>query len=199
MSAYIYIEGGGDSKELRTRCREGFRKLLERCGFKGKMPRLVACGGRGAAFDDFATAHGNARAGDFIALWIDSEAPMRDIERAWHHLKAHDDWNAPAGSNDEQVLLMVTCMETWIVADRPTLKSHYGKNFKDSRLPARTNMEKRKPDEIQNRLVNATQNCKNAYAKGRRSFEILGKLDPDELQRHLPSFARCKRILKVKL
>ena len=30
VSAYLYAEGGGDSKALRSACREGFRKLLER-------------------------------------------------------------------------------------------------------------------------------------------------------------------------
>ena len=30
MKKVIYLEGGGDSKELHTRCREGFRKLLEK-------------------------------------------------------------------------------------------------------------------------------------------------------------------------
>ncbi len=42
----VYVEGGGDSKELRTRCREGFSKLVERAGFKDRMPKFVACGGR---------------------------------------------------------------------------------------------------------------------------------------------------------
>ncbi len=42
-SSVIYLEGGGESKELHSRCREGFRKLLEKNGFKGNMPRLVAC------------------------------------------------------------------------------------------------------------------------------------------------------------
>ena len=50
MSAKIYIEGGGDSKELRIRCREGFRRLLDQCGFTGRMPKLIACGGRDATF-----------------------------------------------------------------------------------------------------------------------------------------------------
>lgn len=84
MSAIIFLEGGGDSEVLRSRCREGFRKLLERCG-------------------------------------------------------------------------------------------------------------------LDTRKFRATRNCKNAYAKGKRSFEILGKLDPDVLAKHLPSFSRVRRILKEKL
>ena len=53
MSGHLYIEGGGNSKEEKIRCREAFASLLKSQGFRGRMPRLTACGGRGAAFDDF--------------------------------------------------------------------------------------------------------------------------------------------------
>jgi len=68
----IYLEGGGDSKELHIRCRKGFRKLLEKCGFKGQMPKLVACGGRDSAFDDFKIAHANKSNSDYASMLIDS-------------------------------------------------------------------------------------------------------------------------------
>lgn len=163
------------------------------------MPRLFACGGRNAVFEDFATAHANADDGDYVAMLIDSEDPMTDIERAWDHLRQRDRWPRPEGAEDEQVLLMVTCMETWIATDRSTLHSHYGNGLQASALPALTIMESRTRDSVQNALVRATRNCNNAYEKGRRSFEVLGKLDPDALQSHLPSFDRCKRILDEKL
>src|SRR5438034_1776349 len=83
----IYLEGGGDSRDLQIRCREGFRKLLERCSYAGRLPRLVACGGRGAAFDAFKTALGSSRKGDFVALWIDSEDQVANIEATWAHLQ----------------------------------------------------------------------------------------------------------------
>jgi len=81
----IYLEGGGDSKELHTRCREGFRKLLEKCGYEGSIPRLVACGGRGAAFTDFRSAHGSRAPEDFIAMIIDSEGPLMALEAIWDY------------------------------------------------------------------------------------------------------------------
>lgn len=34
--AKLFVEGGGDSKELQARCREGFKKLLENSGFAGR-------------------------------------------------------------------------------------------------------------------------------------------------------------------
>jgi Domain of unknown function (DUF4276) len=120
VSSTIYLEGGGDSRDLPIRCLKGFRKLLERCGYLGRLPKLVACGGRSAAFDAFKTALSHTRKGDFVALWIDSEDPAADAEAAWEHLKARkgDGWKRPKRATDEQVLFMTTCMETWIVADR---------------------------------------------------------------------------------
>ena len=117
MSAILYLEGGGDSKELHVRCREGFRRLLENCGFAGKMPRLIANGGRDSAYGDFTIARENKRSGDYVAMWIDSEKPPADIEAAWNHLghvKTVARWKKPQGANDDQVLFMTTCVETWL-------------------------------------------------------------------------------------
>lgn len=103
MSARIYIEGGGDSKELHIRCRAGFRQLLESCGFGGRMPRLISCGGRGAVFDDFKTAQANASEGEYVAMLIDSEEPLANIEQTWAHLKQRkqDGWDRPPDADDE--------------------------------------------------------------------------------------------------
>ena len=199
MSSTIYLEGGGDSRDLQIRCQKGFRKLLERCGYRGRMPRLVACGGRNAAFDAFKTALAIARKNDFVALWIDSEDPIADIEATWDHLKARDGWDMPDGATNEQVLLMTTCMETWIVADWTTLADYFGANLQESAIPALHNLEERARDAIQKSLTHATRNCRNAYAKGKRSFEVLGKLDPATLSTHLPSFVRIRRILDASL
>ncbi|MFZ2653743.1 MAG: DUF4276 family protein [Victivallales bacterium] len=202
MNSTIYLEGGGDSKELHVRCREGFRKLLEKCGFVGRMPRLSACGGRNEVFDDFKRALSKNRNNAYIAMWIDSEDPMSDIKKAWDHLKnvsTVDKWDMPQGANDEQVLFMTTCMETWIIADRDTLKAHYGSKLRESGLPSPINIERQLRHDIQDKLEHATRNCSNAYEKGKRSFVILSKLNTDTLKRDLPSFARVRRILEDKL
>ena len=200
MSAYLYIEGGGtgaDSKEVDIRCREGFRKLLENCGFAAqkRMPRLFACGGRDSAFDAFKIAQKTNAAGNFVALWVDSEEPLADLESAWEHLRARDHWSKPAGAVDEQVLFMTTCMETWFVADRAALKAHFKDELQETALPPLNVLENRHRHDIQERLTHATRECSNAYAKGRRSFEILGKLSPAVLAEYLPSFVRVRRIL----
>ncbi|HUT47023.1 MAG TPA: DUF4276 family protein [Sedimentisphaerales bacterium] len=198
MSARIYIEGGGDSKEHHVRCRQGFRQLLERCGFSGRMPRLVACGGRSAAYSDFKTAHESNKA-EYVAMLIDSEEPVSDPEKTWDHLMTHDSWQKPEVASDEQVLFMTTCMETWIVTDRDTLRQHYGSSLQESVLPSLSALEQSNRQEVQEGLKRATRNCSNAYQKGKRSFEILGKLEPEALERRLLAFQRAKRILNEKL
>lgn len=199
MSAKIYIEGGGDSKELKIRCRESFRRMLDKCGFKDRMPRLIACGSRNATFDDFKTAHAHNPDKAYIALLVDSEDPMPDIEQPWMHLNTRDGWAKPDGADDNQALLMTTCMETWIASDRPALRKHYGAKLNDKNLPPLINTETRLRHDVQDALAKATSACKNAYEKGKRSFEIVGDLTPEELRKHLPSFVRFERVLKAKL
>ena len=199
MSATIFLEGGGPRSELRTRCQKGFHKLLEKCGFTGRMPKLVACGARGASFDRFKIAHKAKRKDDFIAMLIDSEDPVADIEKPWKHLQQRDGWKKPKGASDDQVLFMTTCMETWIVSDPAALQAHYGTELQESALPPLVKLETQLRHRIQGDLIHATRNCTNAYGKGKRSFEVLAELNPATLEEHLPSFARALRILRARL
>lgn len=202
MSARIYIEGGAkgpDSKEIKIRCQEAFHKLLDKMGIKRK-PRLKACGGRQSVYDDFCTAHAS-RTADYIAMWIDSEDPMTDVEKAWAHLGSVTTvpkWDKPNGATDEQVLFMTTCMETWIIADRATLREHYGDKLQETALPSLTDLEMRHRHAVQDAITSATRKCSNSFKKGERSYAVLGKLNPEDLN-SLPSFARVARILKDKL
>jgi hypothetical protein len=203
VRAYIYIEGGArgpNSKNQRIQCQQAFRSLLDRMGMTGKKLRLKACGGRTAVYDDFRTAH-KAGGGGYIAMWIDSEDPMANTEQAWKHLAEVTTvaaWAKPEGAVDDQVLFMTTCMETWIVADLSTLRGHYKQNLNENPLPHPNALESKQRHAVQQALETATKDCKNAYAKGKRSFDILAKLNPSVLA-DLPSFARVKRILGEKL
>lgn len=163
------------------------------------MPRLVACGGRDATFDDFKTAHTNAAKRDFIAMLLDSEDPVDDMEKTWDHLKKRDGWDRPDGATDDQPLLMVVCMESWIAADRPALRKHYGSRLKENALPPLSNLEQRERKAVHDALCIATRDCSNAYKKGKRSFEVLGELTPAELRKHLESFNRVERVLKARI
>lgn len=198
VSAKIYLEGGGDSKELKVLCRRGFRELLDKAGFKGRMPRLVACGGRGSTFDDFKTAHETGTF-EYVAMLIDSEEAVDDFEETWEHLKNRDGWEKPQDAENDQVLFMVTCMETWISADRETLKRHYGNDLQESALPPLQSIENTNRQTILQKLEHASRNCSSAYEKGKHSFALLGRLNPDVLEAKLQGFKRLVRILNEKL
>ncbi len=193
MKSHLYVEGGGDSKELKSRCREGFSKLLANAGFDKRMPRLTACGGRASTFDHFKTAHSHSNSNDFVAMLIDSEDPIADIEKTWAHLKQRDNWDKPGGATDGQVLFMTTCMETWIVADRAALRRRYGQKLNKNKLPPLASLEARSRHDVQDKLSQASP-----YTKGQHSFQVLAQLDPATLQT-LPSFARAVRILNERL
>ena len=195
----LCIEGGGNTRGAQAPCREAFRELLVKAGFSSRSLQVAACGSRNNALKEFRIALSKAKSGDFVALLVDSEAPIADIEKTWAHLKAHDYWDKPEGVTDEQVLLMTTCMETWIVADRSALEDHYGAKLQVSALPPLQDLETRNRHDVQDQLEKATRNCTNAYKKGKRSFVVLATLDPEVLSQHLPSFARVVRILNQKL
>ena len=200
MSAHLYIEGA-ESKGDQVRCREAFRTLIGKLGFAAgkRMPRLSACGGRNSAFENFKTAHAQRQQGDYIAMLVDSEDPVGDTEKTWAHLKSRDNWDKPAGAIDEQVLFMTTCMESWIVADRETLNKHYGHKLQETALPPTNNLESRGRSDVHDKLEHATRECSNAYKKGKRSFLVIGELNPAALKQHLSSFIRVERILKANL
>ena len=200
VTAEIYAEGGGPAnKPTNIRCREGFRRLLENCGLDNTRFRVTACGGRGEAWNDFQDAHEDAGGAYYVALLIDSEDTVANIEETWSHLQNNDGWPPPTDALDDQVLFMTRCMETWIVADRAALREQFGQHLQTDDLPALDNLEPLSPGNLKDRLESATQNCPDPYSKGRNSFEILGKLNPDVLEQRLLSFRRARRILSDKL
>ena len=201
MKAVIYVEGGGDSDSEHIACREGFRKLFENFGIRGRMPKFVACGSRTDAYDAFKTAHAQKKA-DYVALLVDAEDPMVDPNKPWEHLESRkdDSMPRPEKAGDDQALVMATCMETWIVADRAALESVYKKLcLQVSALPPLVDLEIRNRHDVQNALSHATRNSRNRYTKGRRSFKTLEEIEPDRIRDSLKSFQRVERILKEKL
>ena len=94
---------------------------------------------------------------------------------------------------------MTTCMETWIASDRNALREHFGQHLHEVALPALPDIEARTRQDVLQNLQHATGDCPGPYTKGPKSFEVLGKLDPDAIAQHLPSFQRARRILDEKL
>jgi hypothetical protein len=168
-----------------------------------KKPKMVVGGSRGEAFKIFKNELKDPKKSttDFVALLIDSEDPLQELDKTWEHLRKRegDQWQKPSGCTNEQVLFMATCMETWICADLDLLKSKFKNKLQLSALPDLFQIERRGRKELLRALDRATRNCQSPYGKGTNSFFLLGELNPETLAKHLPSFARLQRILKEKL
>ena len=194
MSIKLYVEGGGDSKALRTACRRGFRQLIEKAGIAGRMPRIVACGGRQDAYDSFAVAHGG---GDGTPMLLVDAEERVTAAGPWAHLRSRDGWVCPTGVVDDQCHLMIQVMESWFLADTETLASFYGQQFQQSALPGHAHVEDIAKAEVLSSLKRATrQTQKGPYDKGRDSFEILGAIDPAVVENAAPSARRLFGVLR---
>lgn len=203
MKVRIYVEGGGDSKELHIRCRQGFRKLIMNSGFKDRMPSFRACGGREKTFDMFKTSLIDGSQ-EYSVLLVDSEDIVNggnlspDSPIAWNHLLRRDSWRKPRGAQNNQAQLMATCMESWIMADPEAIISFFGpRTLSNSLLPI-SDLEKRHREEVQETLEHATSYCGRvrAYRKGKRAFQLLETLDPNKLRENMGHFNRLITMLE---
>ena len=188
MAKIIYIEGGDDSDALKTECRQAFTKFFEAAGLKGKMPRLVACGSRNTAFDKFKTAIKN---GQDALLLVDSESPvLADPQTGkpvslWKHLKAREGWEFPTNATDDDVHLMVQCMESWFVADKAQFIAYYARGNRKctpTLIPNCSDIEGLDKNDVLECLKKASLPLgKEKYSKGSRSFEILATIRPEKV------------------
>jgi hypothetical protein len=98
----------------------------------------------------------------------------------------------------DQVVLMVTSMETWIAADREALKKQFKSGFNEKKLPSLINLESRGRKEVFDALQASTKDCgkDRQYKKGEISFKLLATLNPATLQQHLPHFQRFIAVLQ---
>ncbi len=178
---FLYVEGGG----AETIVRKAFHDLLSAAGFAGKLPRIVACGSREEAYKKFRLA---ATYPDSLpVLLVDSEDPVNG-KSVWTHLLDRDGWVKPARVNDLQGYLMVTSMETWLMADPQALQRFFHRGFDKNKLLGNHALESRTRQDVQKALYQATRNCSQSYKKGPVSFKALGFVDPATLKVHLPHF-----------
>ena len=155
------------------------------------MPRVVACGSRQRAYDQFCAAIDEAETDSFIVLLVDSEAAVAASDNPWEHLRKRDNWTQPSAAADDSAQLMVQCMEAWFVADRQSLSAYFGNDFKATALPARDDVEAIAKYDLEQTLKQATQSCsKGTYRKGRHSFDLLGCLDPSKVMESSPHARR---------
>lgn len=199
VNVRLLVEGGGESKALRIECRRGFHDFLSKAGRAGRMPRIVACGGRQQAYDDFRAHLAHARSGETTLLLVDSEAPVADGS-PWDHLRnrAGNGWARPAGASDDHCHLMVQCMEAWFLADRDALRDFYEQGFLENALPGNTSVESVPKQDVLDSLQQATQHCKtkSPYSKGDHSFALLSRIDSLKVLQASPWAKRLVDTLK---
>src|SRR4051812_10283109 len=104
VAVRLYIEGGGDLRRGQRPLRNGFSDFFARLLGDGPKPKVILCGGRKQAFDDFARAL-RSHSADVCLLLVDSEAPVRPDATPWEHVRERpgDGWARPDGVTDDQL------------------------------------------------------------------------------------------------
>ena len=179
VSARLYVEGGGNSKELKDSVSpEAFVVSWTGLGVIGRMPRIVACGSRDNAYDRFKTGHESK--GVDATLLVDAEGPVSAIG-SWEYLQQSDGWSRPRGATDDQCHLMVQVMESWFLADPDALQAYFGQGFRRQIASGESEMSSRFRSRtlkvgLMGRLGERGRGASKGYDKGADSFEILMSL-----------------------
>jgi hypothetical protein len=183
----IYVEGGGTTGALKSECRRGFAEFFAKFIPRGKQPRIIACGSRNEALEDFSTAL-RKYSDEHVVLLVDAEAAVPPGQPVWTHLSQRDGWEPPEGATEENTHLMVQCMESWFLADPETLTAYFGQGFQASALPRNPNIEAIPKKHVFRALEAATRQTrtKGVYSKGGHSFAILARLDASKVRSASP-------------
>ena len=183
MNVRLYVEGATRESDLdRTICREAFGQFFEAAGIK-RRPRTVPSGGRNDTYKDFVSGLKSAGPNDLVLMLVDSEDLVAPAHPVWQHLKAREGWDQPPSVGENQAYLMVCVMETWFLADIESLRAFFGKNFKESKVPAWPNLEAVPKARIYEAIGAVST---DQYSKGNRSFKLLEKLNPAAVELRCP-------------
>ena len=185
MTATLYIEGGGDRKDLRMRFLKGWRMFFDAAGVGGRA-KVVRGGSRNETFKRFTSAVRGRRADTLPLLLVDSEGPVQARHTPWQHLQARDGWQKPNGAGEDQAFLMVQFMETWFLADTDGLRRYFGSGFSEQAIKQWPELEAVSKDTVLKALAQATAACDKAYEKGKISFELLAHIDPARVKAACP-------------
>jgi hypothetical protein len=186
----IFVEGGGDRKDLQTRCRDGFRNLLDRVVQRRGQLRVIACGSRDAAFRSFALASANPEPDTTYLLLVDAEEVVAKKHDSWQHLATRDRWQRPLGAKDDAVHLMTVTTETWLVADGDALAGYYGAGFKKNALPPASDLEEVSKKDVMDALLRATKATRKKKYEKSHGWELVGRISPDAIRVRCPRFGK---------
>ncbi|HYW09977.1 MAG TPA: DUF4276 family protein [Longimicrobium sp.] len=192
---HIYVEGGGEASNGRSRLREGLTRFLAELRTDARRAghelRVVPSGSRTEAYSNFLRAV-EQRPDALTLLLVDAERSVLSLPRA--HLSSaagEDNWNLSA-AEESQVHLMAQVMESWFLADPETLSSYYGQGFAAGSLPRTRNVEEIPKNRVEAALDSATRRTmKGRYHKMNHGPAILELLNPDLVRSRAP---HCDRL-----
>lgn len=162
----IYMEGGGDSTEGKSRLGAGMsgflRELKEEVRKNRCKWQLVPCGDRQQAYDAFSNARDHVEEGEIVILLVNAESSVT-VPTPVEHLRTRpgDGWDLN-GVDEDDVHLMVQVMETWIVSDSNALAAYYGQGFRANALPSRSNLEEEDKTAVASALARRLNERKRA-------------------------------------
>lgn len=188
------MEGGGAGARGKAAIRQGMGEFLASirgaAQDKGITWNLMPCGSRENTFGRFSEALDRGAESAAHILLVDAEAVVTAPDPRTH-LRDQDGWDLK-GVPADAIHLMVQIMETWIVADPPTLASYYGPAFREAKLPRRANLEEEPKARVLAALKKATKRTgKREYDKIKHGNTLLGLIDPERVQ------ARCRHCRRL--
>lgn len=171
----IYFEGD-------TRLRPGFHSFLKEIveAARQKRCRLELVATDGTPVEDFRIAlrsHPDA----WNVLLLDSEGSLSSCDRR----KKFD------REDDDRVFWMVELMESWFLADIPTLSAFYGNRFQEGALKGNPKVEEIPKADVRKRLNKASG---DTYHKTNHAPKLLERIDPALVRKAAPN---CERMFRT--
>lgn len=197
----VYVEGGGDTVAQAKPLREALATWIQQAVPEAtRQPRVIACGGRGSAFEEFCLGV-KANPAAFNILLVDSEAPLAEGAKRWAHVAARqgDGWETPAGIGEDNLHFMAQAMESWLCADPDALERYFGDGFKAAKLPRRKNLEEEPKADLSEKLDAATRPSRRGpYRKGAH-LDLLGHTKPALVIARCPHAGVFVDVLRARL
>ena len=197
MEIKLYVEGGGKGSHKRAtiKLQQGFdaffRDLKNAAREKKISFKIIPSSNTQTTYEDFLISVRNSPQ-SFNLLLVDSDEAVAEDETACDFLqKKYRKWKLKT-IKDEQCHLMVQIMESWFLADIDALKSFYCKEFKESAIPKRKNVETIAKDTVEKSLTAATAKTQKAkYHKIEYGARLLETINPNKVRVAVP---HCEKL-----